>query len=283
METLQGPPRTSILDDFCFFMETVSASQFNLEGPAIVSLLIQKIIIGHYLKVLDFIRATNYHRQWHMTRQVRLDNFKAVEREWSDCQHLEKQISDYHSDMEIALILFGIPLTMPDNSRQCEWSDTTSDFQLIYLRLKEQHNKAKELNYSMTTLASIAGNRQASIEQQQSIREAKRARALTFVGLVFIPLAYTTSLLAMSEQFLPGARYFWVYFSISIPLVLVVLLSYFIMDLGYNDEAKWSVDHFLVSVRAVWKRWTGKRWIGKSHLEYEESSTVNLEKQASFD
>jgi hypothetical protein len=49
------------------------------------------------------------------------------------------------------------------------------------------------------------------------------------------------------------------------------------MDQGYNDEANWSIDLFLVSIRALLKVWTGK-----SHLNYEESSTAIQAKQLSF-
>jgi hypothetical protein len=106
----------------------------------------------------------------------------------------------------------------------------------------------------MTALASIAGNRQGTREHElsvkavkQSILEAKRAKSLTSVGLVFIPLAYTASLFSMESGYRPGAKHFWMYWVVSIPLVILVIIGYYLLDQGYNDEGSWSLDHFLHS------------------------------------
>lgn len=72
-------------------------------------------------------------------------------------------------------------------------------------------------------------------------------KAITLLGLVFIPLAFTTSLFGMESPYKPGDDLFWVYFVTSIPLIVVILLAYYVLDLGYNDEGRaWSLENLAV-------------------------------------
>ena len=80
-------------------------------------------------------------------------------------------------------------------------------------------------------LASMSGN-------QQSLREARSTKALTLVGLVFIPLAYTAALFSMAGEFGPGGERFWVYFAVAVPGVVVMLGGYFVVD---AFQAGWGV------------------------------------------
>jgi len=93
-------------------------------------------------------------------------------------------------------------------------------------------------------LASIPSNRQAYCEQQlaleaarRSICEAKSSKVVMILGIVFIPLAYTSSsLFGMRSPYGPGGESFWVYFSASAPLILVVMTAYCVLNFGYTDD-----------------------------------------------
>jgi Mg2+ and Co2+ transporter CorA len=82
----------------------------------------------------------------------------------------------------------------------------------------------------MTALASIAGNRQGSREHELSVLEAKRAKSLTSVGLVFIPLAYTAFMFGVDGGFRPEAKHFWIYWLVSIPVVVLVIVGYYLLE-----------------------------------------------------
>lgn len=92
------------------------------------------------------------------------------------------------------------------------------------MRLQALRHRTECLNSAITGLAKIVGNRQAYKEQQlgvqeakRSIREAKSTKAITLLGLFFIPLAYTSSLFSLTDSFAPGGLYFWVYWAASFP------------------------------------------------------------------
>ncbi len=143
------------------------------------------------------------------------------------------------------------------------WLSPMLDFQFLLLRFRELRHRVECLNSAVTGLASITGNRQAYREQQlaletarRSIREAKSSKAITLLSLIFIPMAYTSSLFSMSVPYGPGQEQFWLYFATAVPLILVVLAGYYILDFGYTDDgSSWSLDVFMAALEA----WLGRR------------------------
>lgn len=47
-------------------------------------------------------------------------------------------------------------------------------------------------------------------------------KALTLLGMVFVPLAFTSGLFNMAAPFGPGNLHFRVYFAVALPLILLV-------------------------------------------------------------
>ncbi len=137
------------------------------------------------------------------------------------------------------------------------WMDSAVDFQFLLFLFRDMRHRTEGLNAAVTGLASITGNRQTYREQllaletaKRSIREAKSSKAVTLLGLIFIPLAYTSSLFSMSAPYGPGQDQFWQYFVAAVPLIFVVILGYYVLDLGYtDDETNWSLRVFMVALR----------------------------------
>jgi hypothetical protein len=142
------------------------------------------------------------------------------------------------------------------------WLDPTLDFQFLRLRFRELRHRTECLNAAVTGLASITGNRQQYKEQQlaletarRSIREAKSSKAVTLLGLIFIPLAYTCSVFGMEPPYGPGGEQFWQYFAASVPLIVVVMAGYYTLDFGYTDDgASWSLRVFLETMSSKMKQ-----------------------------
>ncbi|KAK1700236.1 hypothetical protein BDP55DRAFT_539876 [Colletotrichum godetiae] len=264
-----GPPRTSMLEDLAFYLETHSQLVKVTDPESVVNVFLSKIVASHLLKQTEHLRATLSAVQRGLTRKQDLAKLPMtkVEALWSDMQGWERRTGEYLEDVEGIMLQLGIPLSptppavagtttaMPppqstgkDNSTAA-WSDCSADFQFLHLRFRELRHRAETLNAAVTGLAGITGNRQAYKEQQRSIREAKSTKAVTLLGLVFIPLAYTASVFSIEKPFGPGGELFWVYFVTSAPLILVVMVGYYVLDFGYNDDGRaWSVDTFAKSV-----------------------------------
>ncbi|KAK0612181.1 hypothetical protein B0T14DRAFT_439473 [Immersiella caudata] len=255
MATRHGPPRTSMLDDLCFYLQTHAAQVTHEHSnpsptvPNAATIFAKKIIAAHYLQLYNFTRSVTSEVQFHMSRLDRLgmDYFGTAfiaSGQWSDAQALERRIGEYSADLESICSACGIPLDDKPDVAGCAaaaalshmnsplapvppWYDCTADFQVLRLRFAEVRHRAELLNAAITGLASISGN-------QKALREAKSTKALTLMGLVFIPLAYTATLFSMTESFGPGGDKFWVYFVVSVPLIFCVLGAYTALD-RYGD------------------------------------------------
>ncbi|KAK0642141.1 hypothetical protein B0T16DRAFT_335285 [Cercophora newfieldiana] len=239
MTARKGPSRTSMLDDLCFYLQT-----HPLKDPNPASTFAKKIIASHYHQLFNFTRSVTSDVQFHMSRLDRLglDHFDTTfveSGQWSDAQALERRISEYHADIESIMLASGIPLAdQPDvvgciaSSGSTPWYDCTADFQLLRLRFADVRRHAELLNTAITGLTSISGN-------QKALREARSTKALTLVGLVFIPLAYTATLFSMTESFGPGGERFWVYFAVSVPLIVCVLGGYTVLDRYGDGVLEW--------------------------------------------
>jgi hypothetical protein len=62
--------------------------------------------------------------------------------------------------------------------------------------------------------------------------------------MVFIPLAFCTGIFSMNDHYLPGTASFWIYFAVSIPLIVIVFLVAFLIALGYDNEGEWNLKTF---------------------------------------
>lgn len=249
-----GPPRTSFLDDISFYLQTYS-STLDLSDSSSLRVFVAKITASHYLKLAEFLRSITEGVQWKLSRRSDLTSFavSAVEELWSDVQSWKRRIGEYKDDLEAIMLQLRIPLAIPDLSRTEKWTDCAADYQFLLMSFKEIEQRVNSLNNSIAALTSIAGNRQAFKDQElslkaaeRSIREAKSAKALTILGIVFIPLAFTSSLFSMSDSYLPGGEPFWLYFVVSLPLVGLVFVAYYILELGYsNSGTQWSLRTFM--------------------------------------
>ena len=273
-----GPPRSSFLDDVVFYLQEHAGSVLSATGAGddlwadpdtVVGTFARKIVASHYFKLAEHLRATLSAAQRALSRKHDLASLpmEKVEELWSDIQAWERRVGEYCEDLEAIMLQLGVAFEDPNTGAASpgdrpRWLDPGLDFQFLRLRFRELRGRTENLNSAVTGLASITGNRQQYKEQQlaletarRSIREAKSSKAVTLLGLIFIPLAYTSAVFGMEPPYGPGGDQFWQYLAASAPLIVIVLAGYYILDFGYTDDgASWSLDVFLGTVRAKMKK-----------------------------
>lgn len=236
--------------DLCFYLST-SSKELNLNTSDAVRLIVTKIVASHFVMHADFLREIMYDVELSAEHMQDLASFRVadVEGQWSDAQTLRRRVNEYCEYLESNMLQLRVPFREPDTSRVADWTDITANFQYLYLRFKELRRRAEMINSFCHRARRDSREPPAMREQQvalgaaeRSIREARSARALTFVGLIFIPLAYTSSLLSMAAPYAPGQDSFWTYFAISLPLIVLVISAYCVLDFGYSsDGLNWSL------------------------------------------
>ncbi|KAK7928317.1 hypothetical protein PG985_005315 [Apiospora marii] len=224
-----------MLEDVCFYLEHYS-SLLDLKDAESVTLVAKKIAVSHFNQLHDFVRSVVLSTQWQLSRQDDLNRFDATQAEaqWSDTQALERRLGEYHEELECTMIQCRVPLQDLDVEHVGDWKDVGADFQFLYMRFKDIRRRVEGLNSAITALTNLAAARQALKSQEVALREAKNTKVLTFLGLVFIPLAYTATLFSMAEPYAPGGDKFWQYFAISIPLIVLVGSLYYFSARGLS-------------------------------------------------
>ncbi|KAI9656066.1 MAG: hypothetical protein M1821_005127 [Bathelium mastoideum] len=62
------------------------------------------------------------------------------------------------------------------------------------------------------------------IDSRRDFTETTNISRLTMLALIFVPLTFISSLFSMNPENAPGSHYFWVYFAVAIPVMLLVCI-----------------------------------------------------------
>ncbi|OAL07083.1 hypothetical protein IQ06DRAFT_288852 [Phaeosphaeriaceae sp. SRC1lsM3a] len=230
-----GNPHTSMLHDLVYFYQNHSdlLPSEEWQTPQKSATFLKKIVAAHYLQLVDYIKVML------PSLELRLTTAWVEEQDqWKSLQTISRRCGNYRDDIEDTLLSLGYPLDgkLDESSklRSTDWKDCEKDLQYAYFRLKILKERADNLTTSMTGLASIAGNR-------QNLEEAKRVKRLNLLALLFIPLAYTSSLFSMQDNFAPNKSDFWIYWISAIGAVAFTSFVTFVLDRALDDEANWTL------------------------------------------
>lgn len=228
--TAEPHPHHSMLADLCHYYKNHAGllKSEDWTDPTASATYVKKVVAAHYLQLIDYIKAMLPSLELRLTTA-----WVEEEDQWKSLQTISRRCGNYRDDIEDTLLSLGYPLEGASQQQgRSEWKDCRRDFQYIYFRLKILKQRADTLMSAMTGLASIAGNR-------QNLEEAKRLKRLNLLALLFIPLAYTSSLFSMQDDFAPGMGRFWVYWVSAFGLVLVTFFITWVLNRALDDAAQW--------------------------------------------
>ncbi|KAI1134626.1 hypothetical protein F5Y05DRAFT_203394 [Hypoxylon sp. FL0543] len=234
---LSGPPLTSLLDDLCFYIRYHSA-RLDLDDPLCAIMFVEKILASHFMKVAEFVESTIEKMQWSLSRRNDLSCFTlaSAEEQWSDVQAWERRVAEFKRDLRGVMLQLRIAPGDLELDQPGSMGASAADYRFLHVRFTEIGQLISSLNGSIASLVGIAGSRSALKAQElsldmtnRSIRDAKNIKALTILGLIFIPFSYTASLFSMADSYSPGSSSFWIYFAVSLPLTGLSALGYWIL------------------------------------------------------
>ena len=244
-----GPSRESILEDICYYWTNHSTCVDFQEEPVVSTIFLKKIIASNYLILIEYVRGmlSNLEIAWSRQEQdISEIKIAWAEQRWSELQSWSRRCSEYCENIES--IIDGLDIPLSESQASKEWSSCEKDFHLISRKLRGLKSRSDTLTSSLTGLAGIIGNKQALKEANRSLHEAKSVKILTLLGMMFLPLSLTSQILSMSERFLPGPGQFWVYITVSIPLMGLVFFVVFLINLGYGTDGEWSTKQWKQSI-----------------------------------
>jgi hypothetical protein len=239
--SIQGPPRTSMFDDIIYYWTKRSERNVSVDKPIEAAFYAKKIAAATWVNGLEYIRKAVSVLEWKLEngRQDKLED--SLYEEYEDLGWLEDILSVLYG-WKWKCALFSdlmdnnlIELDIPIKDMECLGGARQKDVQdWIYIRQKLAMWTSRTKDLIDSALGSIQ-----LVESAKSIEEARNSRLLATLGTVFLPLSLVASVLSMGGDFLPGNGRFWVYFALSLPLLLVSLLIVFASPMLYEPIRSW--------------------------------------------
>ncbi|CAG7560615.1 unnamed protein product [Fusarium equiseti] len=142
-----------------------------------------------------------------------------------------------------------------DNGRT-EWKMVLKDINYLQSQFQDYGQSLEQMVTVATTMIQL-------LDSRRSILEAVNVRRLTYIALVFAPLAWVASLFSMEDAYLPGNDRFWVYFATALPLIAVVILL---------SALQW--DEVIGLVKQAWKKLCADKSILGSRIKERKADVV---------
>lgn len=244
----ENPPHTSLFDDISYYVQNHADVLRSTKEPASAVVFLKKIVASHYCQLLGFVShqtASMRSSGWAVQRktQQEIDQARQVESAWS---HFK--CPEYFEALGHVLDSFGISQGREpfehfdvgvegffgDDSEQLtavhrkhsDWRSSTPDFLYLHREFRTRLADYARMTSSLAALNGMIGGR-------ISILEARTARTLTLVAMLFAPPACVASIFSIPlDNFgQPGGPRFWWYWATTVPLtVLVFLLTYLVHE-----------------------------------------------------
>lgn len=237
---------SSFMDDLCYYFQSHVDVLGYLSDPASATIFPQKLVASHYCQLLGLVShqtASMRSSGWAAQRrtQEEIDESNQVETAWS-----QFKCPEYLEALGAVLDSLGIPhgrepYDIPDASSAVQsvftnrarepqagdsgWRSSTADFLYLHREFRAHLADYARMTSSLAALNGMIGGRIA-------ILEARTAKSLTLVAMVFAPPACVASIFSIPFDVfgLTGPR-FWTYWVATIPLTLIVfLLTYLVHE-----------------------------------------------------
>ncbi|KNB17289.1 hypothetical protein FOXG_15377 [Fusarium oxysporum f. sp. lycopersici 4287] len=132
-----------------------------------------------------------------------------------DLQRWKRRSRSSHRKLNILRDVISSHILPSDDATV--WNGALNDINYLRDQLHDYSQSLEQMVMVATSLVQL-------LDSRRSILEAINTKRLTFLALVFVPLAWVSSLFSMSDSYSPGHNLFWVYFATALPVLAVVLL-----------------------------------------------------------
>ncbi|POS70207.1 hypothetical protein DHEL01_v211402 [Diaporthe helianthi] len=245
---VQEPSHLSFLGDVTYYFEHYADVLGPMSDPASAAIFPRKVVASHYCQLLGFVShqaASMRSSGWAAQRRTvqEIDESNQVETAWR-----QFKCPEYLEALGAVLDSLGIPQghepydafekestvdTSPKHRALLErppdegdWLSSVPDFLYLHREFRAHLADYARMTSSLAALNGMIGGRIA-------ILEARTAKSLTLVAMVFAPPACVASIFSIPFDMFgqDGGPRFWWYWVAAIPLTLIVfLLTYLVHE-----------------------------------------------------
>jgi hypothetical protein len=216
-----GPKRVSALDDLChYWTNSELAHDLDFNTPAAATIFLKRYIASHWMVLLQYSHDLLRRHEYTVNRASKVTDISASKLEhcWTGVQYLNNRASGWCEHVDSSIHQFTITGTLGDFLGELGNNTAQDDFIQLSHGLRGLKEEIKTVTSSITGLLSIY--------------ETKRMKELANLGMLFLPLTFTSGIFNMTGNYAPGGSSFWVYWVVAGPLVLLMLPVVFGLNSG---------------------------------------------------
>ncbi|SCV27195.1 uncharacterized protein FFB14_01433 [Fusarium fujikuroi] len=208
-----GDVQICINDGKIYYLQACQPPGLDLKSPSILS-------VGYYgiyitlseWNIFNYLisRCSKHYQYSDQLKAGRLHDEVLL-----DLQRWKMRSRSNHRKLSILRDVISSHILPSDDA--AIWNGVLNDVNYLRDQLHDYSQSLEQMVMVATSLIQL-------LDSRRSILEAINTKRLTFLALVFVPLAWVSSLFSMSDHYSPGHDLFWVYFATALPLLAVVLL-----------------------------------------------------------
>lgn len=243
----EQPSHRSFMEDMTYYLENHADVLGHLTDPSAAAIFPRKLVASHYCQLLGFVShqtASMRSSGWAAQRRTQqdIDESNQVETAWS-----QFKCPEYLEALGAVLDSLGIPqghepydtfeaesaVKASSKDRASErppddgdWRSSIPDFLYLHREFRAHLADYARMTSSLAALNGMIGGRIA-------ILEARTAKSLTLVAMVFAPPACVASIFSIPFDMFgqEGGPRFWWYWVAAVPLTIVVfILAYLVHE-----------------------------------------------------
>jgi hypothetical protein len=215
---MTSPGRLSLFDDLIYYWKKERPPVFNPASPTLASLSYYPLKIAA-AEWVSYIHLLAYSVE-HYERSIEDPPISAAElpklefymrnlQSWR--RRSMNSASKFHS------LASFVKFASTDLPGPEIWAPLVRDCEHIAAEINSFGRRLEALTPVVTSFIMI-------VESRRSFLETTNVSRLTYLALVFVPLTFVSSLFSMAGDTAPGAKDFWVYFAVAIPVLALVFL-----------------------------------------------------------
>lgn len=208
-----SPDRKGFFDDLILYWSVQSPESLDPANPTLPSLAYYplKIVAAEWVKYgAIMFRAIKQFEYSTSITNVR-DELDKLNSDMRALQRWRRRsMASEHKVHSVIRMLNAHP-------HSSDSSSLIEDYDAIFATITGLGRRLESMLPVVTSLVSI-------IDSRRAVDETANVSRLTIMALVFVPLAYVSSLFSMNEKLGPGGPLFWVYFVVALPVTITVVL-----------------------------------------------------------
>ena len=102
--------------------------------------------------------------------------------------------------------------------------ETNCDWTFLYLELQHWNTDTAELINNELRLLAVLDSKRGMNDSRRQEEDTRALNRLSYLAAILGPLTITSGILSMGNSFAPGQAKFWVYWAISVPLCVLIVV-----------------------------------------------------------